>query len=91
MIRKRFLVTGLIEVGPHIRIILYPDEPVKPKKIFNLMDIAMSGDPTEMQQEAIINGILSNNPPTVYVSVDEMKNHNIKLSDHVNISIEVEK
>jgi len=90
MIEKRFIITGLVEVGPYIRVILYPDEAVRKKKTFDLMGMTLSGDVSAMQEDGIINGILSGKPPTIYLTVDEIKQGNIKLDDHIIVSLEVE-
>jgi len=90
MIQKRFIITGIIEVGEYLRIILYPDEPVKKKKIYNLIDMASSGDISEMNKDAIINSIVSGNPPTIYITHKEFLENDFRIGQHIVISLEVE-
>lgn len=89
MIRKRYLITGLVEAGDYIRLILYPDEPVQKKKM-SLMDMA-GLNPEEMQKQAITQGVLANNPTSINITAEEyMKNEKINLHEHIIVSIEVE-
>jgi hypothetical protein len=88
MIKKRYLITGFVEAGDHIRLILYPDEPIQQKKM-SLLDMARI-NPEELQKQAIIQGIMSNNPPILYITVKEFEESNLKLHDHVLLSFEVE-
>jgi len=81
MIQKRFIITGMVEVGEYIRVILFPDEPVKRKKIYNLVDMAHSGD---------ISDIISGNPPTLYITRKEFLENDFRLEQHLVISLEVE-
>jgi hypothetical protein len=90
MIKKRYLLTGIVEMGDYIRLILYPDEPVKKKPYIDMMALAMSGDPSEMQRESIIQGMLSNNPPLIYITVKEFEESKLQLHDHILVSFEVE-
>ena len=90
MMKKRYLITGIIETGDFIRLVLYPDEPVKKKQHLDFMAMAMSGDPSEMQKQAIIQGIISNNPPTLYITTQEYLENKINLHEHITLSFEVE-
>lgn len=73
-----------------MRLILYPDEPVKKKRAFNLMDIAVSGDVSQMQRDTIIDSIISGNPPTVYVTQKELQDEGYQIGNHITVRIEVE-
>jgi len=90
MIKKRFILTGIVEIGPYGRLVLYPDEPVKAKKKLDLFSIAQSGNIAEMQQDAIIEGIMSNTPPTLYITMKEWHEEKLKLDDHIIVTLEVE-
>jgi hypothetical protein len=90
MIKKRFIVTGLVEVGDYVRVILYPDEPVKKKVVYNLLGMAQSGDISEMNKDAIINSIIGGNPATLYLFKTELEKEGIKLDSHIFMVLEVE-
>jgi hypothetical protein len=90
MIKKRMILTGVIEVGDYIRLILFPDEPIKEKRKFDLFLIAETGDPSEINKQAIIKSIIANQPPTIYISKQEFDKDGYKLDDHIIVSIEQE-
>jgi hypothetical protein len=89
MIKKRYILTGMVEVGDWIRLVLYPDDPVKKKKTFDLSAI-MEGDMGGLQQDALIQSMISGNPPTLYMLKKEFDSSGFKLDDHININLEVE-
>ena len=90
MIKKRFILTGIVEVGLYGRLVLYPDEPVKAKKKYDFMALAQSGDVAEMQQNALIESIIANTPPTIYITMKEWHEEKLKLDDHIIVTLEVE-
>lgn len=86
----RLIITGITRIGENIRLILFPDEIVRKKKCFNLMDIAKTGDPSEMQRQAITEALIANNPPSIIISDDEFFNGKYQIDDHINIKFEKE-
>jgi hypothetical protein len=87
LIQKRFIITGMIQVGDFMRLILYPDEPVKKKRVYDMISIASSGNVSEMQKDAIIDSIICGNPPTMYVTLDELKESELSIGHHVILTL----
>jgi hypothetical protein len=90
MIKKRYILTGIVEIGKYGRLVLYPDEPVKEKKKYDFMALAQSGDVAEMQQNALIESIIANTPPTLYITMKEWHEEKLKLDDHIIVTLEIE-
>lgn len=87
MLKKRYRIIGVIEVGDQHRILLYQDDIVKRKKLFSLTDIAASGDVSEMQNKALQDSIIANNPPLLYLSNIEFYASGLNIGDILEVTI----
>jgi hypothetical protein len=91
MIEKNYTISGVISIGGYKRLILPPIDPAKKKGFINFGQMAAVTDPSELQQQLMIESIIAGNPPSILVNQMEYHTEGTLIDQKIRITIEVVK